>query len=446
MKIRRHALAIDVRHALATDVRHALAMMTLAVGTLASVTTQAGGISLYEVGTADVGLASAGYSARAQDASTVFTNPAGMTRLAGNQLTAGAQVLYGDLGFSIGQGTSPALGGNGGGNPIGWFPGGGMFYSYSVSPDVKLGVAMTGNFGSAVKYDSSWVGRYYIQEGTLLGMSVLPSVAWRINEKLSLGVSLNAMYGIFETKVAINNIIGSDGQLALDDKAWGFGANVGLLYEVGPGSRFGITYNSPVDLDFGARPQWSGLAPVIETLLRSRGLLDADIDLGVTVPQGVNASFFHQVDARWAVLGSVGWQQWSEFGRVNVGIDSNNPVSVTTSQDFKDTWHVAAGAQYKWSDAWTLNFGVAYDSAFQDDDGIALALPTNSVWRFGIGGQREESKTFSWGWSGAYAYGGDLRANVSGGVPVAIGGRGDVVGSFNNAGVIFIAANFNWKF
>jgi long-subunit fatty acid transport protein len=134
------------------------------------------------------------------------------------------------------------------------------------------------------------------------------------------------------------------------------------------------------------------------------------------------------------------------FATDRLTTDSNNPVSVTTSQDFKDTRHVAAGAQYKWSDAWTLNLAVAYDSAFQDNDSIALALPANSVWRFGIGGQREESKTFSWGWSGAYAYGCNLHANVSGGVPVAMGGRGDVVGSFNNAGVIFIAANFNWKF
>lgn len=63
----------------------------------------AGGISLYEVGTADVGLAAAGYSARAQDASTVFTNPAGMTRLGGDQLTLGAQLLHGDLGFSMGR-------------------------------------------------------------------------------------------------------------------------------------------------------------------------------------------------------------------------------------------------------------------------------------------------------------------------------------------------------
>ena len=60
---------------------------------------------------------------------------------------------------------------------------------------------------------------------------------------------------------------------------------MGLLYEVNQGTRFGITYNSPVKLDFGAQPQWSGLGPGIRALLEARGLLDANVDLGVTVPQ-----------------------------------------------------------------------------------------------------------------------------------------------------------------
>jgi long-chain fatty acid transport protein len=424
----------------------AFVVAAFAGGTLACKIAGAGGISLYEVGTADVGLASAGYAARAQDASTVFTNPAGMTRLAGDQLTLGAQVLYGDLGFSIGQGTTPALGGNAGGNPIGGLPGGGLFYSHSVSPDFKVGLALTGNFGSVVKYDQGWVGRYRAQEGTLLGLSILPSAAWRVNEQLSVGASLNAMVAKLENKVAVNNIIGSDGSLTLDDRAWGFGANLGLLYEVNRGTRFGVTYNSPVKLDFNAPPQWNDLGPGIRTLLASRGLLDANVDLGVTVPQGVNASFYHEVDPRWAVLGSVGWQQWSKFGEVDVGVDSSNPVGLTTKLNFKDTWHVAGGAQYRLSDSWLLSGGVAYDSGFQDNNAVALALPANAAWRFGIGAQKEESKTFNWGLSFEYLYGGHLHSNIAGSVPVALGGRGDVVGSFNDVGFLFFAANFNWKF
>jgi len=404
----------------------------------------AGGILLYEVGTADVGLASAGYTARAQDASTVFTNPAGMTRLDGNQLTLGAQLLYADLKFSIADGTSPLLGNNDGGNPVGWFPGGGLFYSYSVSPDVKLGVAATGNFGLALKYNDGWVGRYYAHESTLIGMSVLPSVAFRVSDKLSLGASLNAMWSKFKTVVAVNNIIGPDGQLELDDNTWGWGGNLGLLYEASPGSRFGITYNSRVKLDFGAPVQWSGLAPGVSALLRSRGLLDANVDLGMTVPQGVQASFYYEVDPKWALLGSVGWQQWSRFGEVDIGVSSDDPIALTANRNYKDTWHVAAGAQYRVSDPYTLMFGIAYDSAFQDNNNIPVALPANAAWRFGIGGQKEESKTFNWGWSAEYLYGGNLHTTVSG-RPVLIGGRGDLMGSFNHVGSLFFGANFNWR-
>jgi long-chain fatty acid transport protein len=146
----------------------------------------AGGLLLYEVGTSDVGLASAGWGARAQDASTVFTNPAGMTCIEGSQALLGGQLLYGDYGFSIGPGTSSNLGTNDGGNPIGWFPGGGAFFSYSASPDLKFGFDMTGNLGLSGSYDDDWVGRYNVQGITLVGLSFLPSIAYKATDKLSL--------------------------------------------------------------------------------------------------------------------------------------------------------------------------------------------------------------------------------------------------------------------
>lgn len=424
----------------------AAAGTAIGVAALACGPAGAGGISLYEVGTADIGLAAAGYAARAQDAATVFTNPAGMTRLASNQLTLGAQALYADLGFAIGAGTSPGLGSGNGGNPVGWFPGGGLFYSQSLSPDVKVGLAVTGNFGLAVEYDPGWAGRYYAQEGTLLGVSVLPSVAWRVSPQLSLGASLNLMYGIFDTKVAVNNLVGADGQLALSDNVWGVGANLGVLYEMSPGTRWGLTWRSPVNLDFRAPAQWSGLAPGIRALLGARGLLDATVDLGVTVPQEVMLSFHHTVDPRWAILGNVGWQQWSHFGRVAVGIDSNDPVGLTTNLEFKDTWHVALGTQYQLSAPWTLSAGVAYDSAFQDSANVAVALPTNAVWRFGAGAQKRESPTFAWGASAEWIYGGDLDVDLRSRAPVALGGRGDLVGSFADSNTFFFSVNLNWKF
>lgn len=412
----------------------------------------AGGLFVYEVGTADVGLASAGYGARAQDASTIFTNPAGMTRLAGNQFLGAGQLLWGNTKFSIGSGTSPELGTNDGGYAIGhdgWFPGGGGFASYTVSPDVKLGFALVGNFGGVLNYDSNWAGRYYVQQTWMVGLSLLPSVAWRVNDKLSLGASLNAMYGIYKNNVAINNInpLFGDGQLKMKTERWGWGANLGLLYEFTPSTRLGLTWNSQVDLDFKAPAEFQGLSPAIAAALGKAGLLGSSIKVGIKVPQQAMLSAFTQVDDHWALLGSVGWQQWSRFGQVQLGIDdTTNPTSITKVIPVKDTWHVAAGAQYRMSDPWLLNFGIAYDSGYQQNGNqISPLLPNNWAWRFGVGGQRQLTRETFWGFTAEYLYGGTVKTDLHA-KPVALGGRGDLVGSYDNTGVLFFGVYHNWTF
>jgi len=439
-----------------------LIISALCLGVLAAGQALAGGLIAYEIGTADVGLASAGYNARAQDASTAFTNPAGMTRLEGTQFLAAAQLDYGRTKFSIGSGTSSALGTDNGGNAFGsdgWFPGGGAFFSYSVAPDIKVGFAMTGNFGLSEKYDDNWVGRYYVQEATMLGFSFLPSIGCKVTDQFSIGASFNAMYGKFKNQVAINipdalrpGIVDpirraeGDAQLNMDDKTWGWGANLGLLYEFSAGTRVGFTWNSQVNLDFSGPAEFSNLGQ-IGTSLQNRGLLNATIDVDIKVPQQLMLSIFHQVNPRWAVLGSVGWQQWSRFGQVQLGIsDTANPATLTTNLDFKDTWHFAVGAQYQVSDPWQLNFGMAYDSGIQSSSNVSPLLPIGPAWRFGVGAQNQYSRTFTWGVAAEYLYSGTLDVNTQSKVPVALGGRGDLVGSYDNIYTLFFGIYGNWKF
>jgi long-chain fatty acid transport protein len=181
-------------------------------------------------------------------------------------------------------------------------------------------------------------------------------------------------------------------------------------------------------------------------VLGNRGLLGSSIKVGITIPQQVMGSVFTQVNDRWAVLASIGWQQWSRFGQVQLGIDdTSNPRSLTTDIPFDDTWHVALGAQYRISPPWLLNFGIAYDSGFQSGD-VSPLVPVNSAWRFGVGAQQQLSKTAYWGFAAEYLYGGTLDTNLQSQVPVALGGRGNLVGSFNDTATIFLGAYFNWQF
>jgi long-chain fatty acid transport protein len=238
----------------------------------------------------------------------------------------------------------------------------------------------------------------------------------------------------------------TDGQLKLDDNVWGWGANLGLLYEIDAGTRLGLTWSSQVDLDFSAAANFSNLGQ-LGTALQDAGLLNGTLDLGIKVPQQVMGSIFTQVNDRWAVLGSVGWQQWSRFGQIELGIDdTNNPTSLTTDLDFKDTWHFAAGAQYRLSDPWLVNFGIAYDTGFQDSSDVSPLLPVNSAWRFGVGAQQQLSKTAFWGVAAEYLYGGTLDTSLQSTLPVALGGRGDLDGSYNTVGDLHLAAYYNWTF
>jgi long-chain fatty acid transport protein len=156
-------------------------------------------------------------------------------------------------------------------------------------------------------------------------------------------------------------------------------------------------------------------------------------------------SFYHELDDRWAVLGNFGWQNWSQFGQVEVSF-STSANSLTTQLNFNDTWHGALGAQYRLSEPWLLTGGVAYDSSMQDVSNRSPALPTGWSWRFATGAQYALSSTAQLGLAYEYMYSGNPEISKSGQLPVAFGGRGNLNGSYPNSSIQFLSANVTWKF
>jgi long-chain fatty acid transport protein len=120
---------------------------------------------------------------------------------------------------------------------------------------------------------------------------------------------------------------------------------VGVLYELSPATRSGVTYTTPIKLRFSDTPEFTYTASAISSILANRGLNSSTLDLGMTVPQGVMASFYHEFNDTWALLGNFCRQNWSEFGKVDVSLNtSDNPAGLTTNLKYNDTWH---GAQYE---------------------------------------------------------------------------------------------------
>jgi long-chain fatty acid transport protein len=406
----------------------------LAVSTAQSLL--AGGISLYEIATPDVGLASAGYAARADDPSTLFKNPAGMSRLDGVQFQGGLQALYADVSFSPNANTSPRLGTGDGGNSVGWLPGASFFVTVPLGEKFHVGLGTFSYFGAAEDYGDTWVGRYYVQKSALLGLTLMPSASFQATDWLSIGAGLNAMYGYLDSHVGVNNLIGPDGQMGLKNATWGFGANAGVLIKASDTTRFGITYLSQVDLNFKATPSFSGLGPALGAVLAN----PPKLNLGTTVPQSVMVSVYHDLNDKWALMADFGWQNWHQFGYVEAGIESGG--TTTLNLKFQDTWHGALGAQYHLSEKWLLSAGAAFDSSAVTSENRTVTLPMGQTWRFGLGAQYQLSKAINIGVAETFMWIGDLSVDQGSNVSL----RGRVSGSFNDVWFSVTSLSLIWKF
>jgi long-chain fatty acid transport protein len=350
----------------------------------------AGGIWLYEQGTPDQGLATAGRAALAKDASTAFANPAGMTRLDRSQAmgTLGALVIQSEF-----ETDSRTTVGGGGANLLSALPSATGFYIHSVSPDLKLGVSMTPLAGLALDYGDTWAGRYQQRNSMLLGVAISPTFAYKVNEWLSVGGGPSLGYSYLRGEAAINNVLDGlpDGTLKVRSDAIGIGGLAGILIEPDPATRFGVQYIAPMTMKYeNLVDSVSGVGPALTTLSFIVGRrLDiprgSNADLELTFPQTVMVSGYRDLTDRLSVVANVGWQNWSQYAKSTTTIAGRD-----SSRDagYDDTWHGALGFQYTFAPGWLGSAGFAYDSSPVSTWNRTLAFPADRQFRYGLGVQR----------------------------------------------------------
>ena len=403
---------------------------------LSAAPAAAAGFWLYEMGTPDLGTASAGRAASAKDASTVFGNPAGMTSLDGSQLLVGAQVVVGDVHFDRGSDTTVS-GGNGG-NASGTTPGGSFFYAQSVTPDLRLGFWSGSYFAGSVQYEDDWSGRYYGTKAELVTLGAGINAAYRINDWLSIGGGPFVLYGTLDQKMALNNVLdgGQDGSLKFSDEEAGVGGMAGLMLEPVHGTRVGVTYTSPVKLNFKNRPSTRNLGPGLQAL----GVGTRKVDLGLTVPQQVMLSGYHDINDRLAIMGNLVWQNWSAFGKPDISISSTGVNDETAHLNYDDTWGFALGAQYEFADGWLWSVGGGYDSSPMSKSERSSNLPLDQQFRLGTGLEYSFNEKITVGAAYQYMNAGDADLDVERG-PLS----GRLQGDYKSNDFHFFALNLSWR-
>ncbi|MGE5517217.1 MAG: OmpP1/FadL family transporter [Bacteroidota bacterium] len=405
----------------------------------------ASGFQLREQSSEGLGNAFAGATAKAYNLSTVFYNPAGMTRLEGNQVAGSATLIMPQAHFSGTNtlGATQTRGGDGG-DAINDAAVGAVYGMWDARPDLKFGIAVTAPFGLRSDYEEDWVGRYHALGSSITNINVSPSVAYRVNQNLSVGAGLQVDYAKVSLSQALNMSalgLGADGKAVVEGDDIGFGGDVGVLYEFTPTTRVGLNYRSQIKhtLEGDAKFQ---LTPTQKAILTGAGqkVGDTGASADLTTPDTVSFGVYHEISPQWAVMSDVQWTNWSTFKEVRVKYDSGRADSVT-DESWNDTWFFSLGATYTMDERNKFHFGVAYDQTPVNTEHRTARIPdTNRYWL-----------------SGGYTY--DLDPNFQ--INVAYThifadkaninelndstNRGTLAGSYD-ASVDILSTSFVWKF
>ena len=400
-----------------------------------STQTLAGGAYIYEMAnTTDIGTAGAGLAAKAQNASVVFNNPAGMTRIHQPEIQAGGTLMYLKAPFDSGAGTTITGPDS---NTSELFAGGNFSYVHPLDNDFTVGLSFQNYFGLSLDWDHKWKGRYTSHNEWLIAPQLQPTIAYKVNDTVSIGVGAALTYGYLKTKMAVDNqVAGTDGKAEIEDTDTAVQGNLGVMIEPSKDTRIGIRYLSETKLDFNDKISTSGIGPVGEAVLDDLGA----IELGLHMPQAVNVSLFHQVNSDWALLGSLGWEDWSRFGKVEVGFDNLGRIT-TADLKAKDSYHFGIATQYQYDPELMLSAGFSYDSEIFSDSNRSVALPLGDMYRYGVGFEKSVEKDFKYGGGLDFVWEGDLPVKDSNGA------AGDLVDSeYEEVYFVFASLYGVWKF
>jgi long-chain fatty acid transport protein len=320
--------------------------------------------------------------------------------------------------------TIPPGSNDGGGQAGGFAPGFGSSSVISINERVKLGFSVGAVAASGVDYSSSWIGRTFVTENDAIVAAFVPSVAFKVNDWFSVGGGVDIVYGRLDMELLSSNAIGAT-TIEIDEADdVQIGGRIGLMAELSERTRLGLTYRFEVDLELEG--EIDTIAPV-----------QVDFDADFNIPMGLNFSVYHELNDQLALLGDVGWTDWSHFSQMPITV---GPVTIPVDRNFSDTWRVGIGAQWEFTEDWWLRTGFSYDSSPVDDEDRLPDLPVGEQFRASIGLQHDfgDGKVFGISYTFMYSPMDIDQVQIPSGVIID--------GEYDNAFLHFVGLNLNLSF
>lgn len=365
-----------------------------------STSTMASGFQLWEQDGASIGSYHAGYAALANDASTAFYNPAGMTRIKNQQLVIGTVGIMTDFKYKGNLSVNTIIP-----DPISLTAQGGNFsfipalqYVAPLSDRASFGFSIDVPFGLKTNYGSNTELRYAATLSSATVIDVSPSLAFQVTDKASLGFGpdLQRMYGEFDQVGGVfNPSMDTPSTNKANDTAYGY--HLGGLYQFTPTTRVGLSYHSQVVHHLSGTSKFIG--PIAD-ILNDGSIISRNATVNVTLPPYTALSGYHLICPKVALMGTVIYTQWSTFKNLVLNnVAGIGPMGATTNlqviipENYRDTWNLSLGTEYYATDKITLRSAIGYDQTPTRDAYRNIQLPDNDRYLFAFGGHYQATKT-----------------------------------------------------
>lgn len=344
---------------------------------IVTVQTQASGFALIEQSASGMGKAFAGMAASAEDASSMFYNPAAVSVLEGQQLTVGGHYVAPSAVFtnngSVDSSSAALSGGNGGDAGVATIVPN-FYYKKDLGDGLHLGFGVSVPFGMSTSYDAGWVGRYHAQLSDLQTVSLSPVVSLKTSEQFSVGASMNIEYANavltnrvdFGSKCCGITPQAEDGSVKLKGDDVALGVSFGGLYTLG-NTRVGASYRSAVSHKLAGQADFTLTANAASSLGKTTQYTE-NATASLALPEIASLSVAQQMTESLVVYGDVTWTGWSTFKELAIDFDNAAQPDSNQPENWKNTLRYSVGGAYKVSNSFIIRAGVAYDETPVPDD------------------------------------------------------------------------------
>lgn len=346
---------------------------------------------------ADLGNSFAGNAANgADDASTNYTNPAGLVMIHNKQLVIAGSLLASSTEFNGRAGSSGIFApymqsGSANSDTAGIIPA--FHFAYPISDDLVAGVSLHSPYGLGVDYGDSSIVRYNVGDAFSASSELSPSLAYKFNNHLSFGAGPDLLYLSLKESYAAYLVPFStdDGAVNLGVKGVGYGWHAGVMYQFNPDTRLGLVYHSQI------AETLRGYNDFIVNNGPLAGYYTSDsLKAKITLPPLTNLSFYHQFyNSPWALLGSVEYAQWDVYKNETI-YNSASPMGLVPlaniPRNWRNTWRFGLATNYQLTSKWLLRLGGNYEQSPTRDDTRDVIFPDSNHFTLGLGARYLLSK------------------------------------------------------